>query len=51
MGINKYLDLVQEDFEIFGQAENEWEPYIKNKDYQAFAVQQKKLNLSHEKHS
>jgi hypothetical protein len=30
MGINRYFDIVKADFEIFGQAESEWEPYIKD---------------------
>ena len=51
MGINKYFELVQTDFEIFGQTESEWEHYIKGKDYEAFVVQRKKLNLNYEKHS
>lgn len=51
MGINKYFDIVQADFEIFGQTESEWERHVKGKDYQAFVVQRKKLNLDYEKHS
>jgi hypothetical protein len=42
MGINKYYDTVEQDFEIYGQAEGEWEPYQKGKDYQAFVVRRKK---------
>ena len=42
MGINKYFDIVQADFEIMGEQQNEWEWYEKGKDYQAFAVQRKK---------
>ena len=42
MGINKYYDVVKEDFIIFGQAESEWELYEKGKDYAAFVVQRKK---------
>ncbi|MEO8112583.1 MAG: hypothetical protein ABI594_21215 [Ginsengibacter sp.] len=42
MGINKYFDIVESDFEIYGQIQNEWESYIKGKDYQAFIVQRKK---------
>ena len=42
MGINKYFDIVEEDFEIFGASENEWERFEKNKNYQAFVVQIKK---------
>jgi hypothetical protein len=42
MGINKYYEIVKSDFEIFGQAQNEWEQFEKGKDYQAFVVQRKK---------
>ena len=42
MGINKYLDIVNEDFDIMGEIQNEWEWYEKGKDYQAFAVHRKK---------
>lgn len=42
MGINKYLEIVQEDFEIFGLIQNEWERFLKGKSYQAFIVQRKK---------
>ena len=51
MGINKYYDIIKTDFEIFGQAQSEWELYNKGKDYQAFVVQRKILNLDYEKHS
>ena len=47
MGINKYFDIVEEDFEIFGQTKNEWERFEKDKNYQAFVVQ-KSLNLNYE---
>ncbi|MEJ7739701.1 MAG: hypothetical protein WKF97_19930 [Chitinophagaceae bacterium] len=50
MGINKYFDTVQADFEIFRQTQSEWERYIKGKDYQAFVIQRKNLNLDNEKH-
>lgn len=42
MGINKYYDIVKEDFMIFGQAKSEWEQYKKGKNYEAFVVQRKK---------
>ena len=51
MGINKYFDIVETDFEIFGQTQSEWERYSKGKDYQAFVIQRKSLNLGYEKHS
>ena len=42
MGINKYYDIVESDFKIFGQTQSEWERFEKGKDYQAFVVQRKK---------
>lgn len=51
MGINKYFDIVQEDFEIFGLFKSKWEPFIKGKDYEAFAIQRKILNLNYEKYN
>jgi len=42
IGINKYYDVVENDFEIFGQTQNEWERYQKGKDYEAFVIQRKK---------
>ena len=42
MGINKYYEIVKEDFMIFGQTESEWEQYEKGKNYEAFVVQRKK---------
>ena len=38
MGINKYFDIVEEDFDIMGEQQSEWEWYKKGKGYQAFAV-------------
>lgn len=43
MGINKYFDIVDEDFDIMGEQQSEWEWYKKGKDYQAFAVHRKNL--------
>ncbi len=40
-GINKYFDIVKEDFDIMGEHQSEWEWYEKGKDYQAFAVHRK----------
>jgi hypothetical protein len=42
MGINKYFEIVEDDFEIFGLTQNEWERFIKGKNYQAFVVKRKK---------
>ncbi len=41
MGINKYFDIAEADFEIMGEYNNEWEWFEKGKDYQAFAVRKK----------
>ena len=41
LGINKYFDIVDTDFDIMGEEKNEWEWYKKGKDYQAFAVHRK----------
>ena len=41
MGINKYFELIEDDFEIFGQLQGEWERYLKAVEYEAFAVRRK----------
>lgn len=41
MGINKYFDIVEEDFEICGLTKSEWERFISGNDYQAFVIQKK----------
>lgn len=41
MGINKYLDDVQNDFVIYGEIENGWEEFKKDVDYSAFLVKRK----------
>ena len=51
MGINKYYDNATADFDLFGQALNEWQQYEKGKDYQAFIIRRKLVNLDYEKHS
>jgi len=43
MGINKYFDIIEADFTIFGQTKSEWEQYEKGKDYEAFVVQRKNI--------
>lgn len=43
MGINKYFDIVESDFKMYGQTQSEWESYIKGKDYQAFVIQRKNM--------
>lgn len=42
MGINKYFNIVSEDFDIMGEYQNEWEWYQFGRNYQAFAVRRKK---------
>ena len=41
MGVNKYLDEVQKDFNIFGMLEGEWHKFQKEVDYTAFVVRRK----------
>ena len=41
MGITKYIDEIKVDFEIFGLKENEWEPFKKEIEYDAFLVRRK----------
>lgn len=45
MAINKYFEIVQKDFEIFGLTQSEWEHFIKGADYQAFVIQRKNLTF------
>ena len=45
MGINKYFDIVNSDYDIMGQYQNEWEWYEKGKNYDAFAVQRKLIKF------
>lgn len=41
MGINKYFDLAESDFEIMGEHQDKWERYERNRKYEAFAVRLK----------
>lgn len=41
MGINKYFDIANKDFDILGEQQNELKWYEKGKDYQAFAIHRK----------
>lgn len=45
MGIAKYLDEINEDFEIYGELENGWEEFQKDVEYGAFLVKQKNNKL------
>ena len=38
MGINKYLDMAESDFDIIGECQGTWERYRGNTKYEAFAV-------------
>ena len=44
MGITKYLEEVQQDFEIFGELGEDWEEFRKDIDYEAFLVKRKYIN-------
>ena len=41
MGINKYFDIANKDFDILGEQQDELKWYERGKDYQAFAVHRK----------
>ena len=41
MGITKYLDNALQDFEIFGELEDGWEEFQKDKEYNGFLVRRK----------
>lgn len=41
MGINKYLDEIGKDFEVYGLKENEWANFIREIEYDAFLVKRK----------
>ncbi len=42
MGINKYLTVVVEDFEILGEKNDDWETFRKNIEYDGFLIRRKK---------
>ncbi len=41
MGINKYLDIVHNDFLLFGLINGEWKKFETNEDYTGFVVRRK----------
>lgn len=45
IGINKYYDTARQDFEIYGQTDEEWERYEKGKNYDAFVIKRKNSTL------
>lgn len=45
MGINKYLEEVNKDFEVYGLYDNEWHLFETKTDYDAFVVRRKIKNL------
>ena len=41
-GISKYLDEVEQDFEILGEKSDDWQEFKKNVDYSGFMVKRRK---------
>jgi hypothetical protein len=41
IALTKYLTEAETDFQIFGQVGDDWEPFEKRKNYEAFAVKRK----------
>ena len=44
MGITKYLDDIQQDFEIYGELKDGWDDFKKDIEYSAFFVKRIILN-------
>ena len=44
MGISKFLSEVDDDFEVLGERNNDWETFRKNVEYEGFLVRRKKKN-------
>ena len=42
MGINKYLNKVENDFEIYGELENNWRIFDRVTNFEGFVVKRKK---------
>jgi len=42
MGISNHLEMIEENFEVFGRKNNIWQPFEKNIEYDAFFVKRKK---------
>lgn len=42
MGISKYLSEIQQDFELYGQKQGNWEEFKDKAEYEAFLVKRKK---------
>ena len=49
MGINKYFEIAENDFFLFGETQTDWEAYVRGKNYLAFAIQRKRVILGYEK--
>ena len=45
IGISNNLAAIEQDFDILGLIENNWEPFLKNVTYAAFSVRRKRVNL------
>ncbi|MEN9333241.1 MAG: hypothetical protein RLY35_421 [Bacteroidota bacterium] len=45
MGISRHLDEIQLEFEVFGLRKNQWIPFSRNINYQAFIIKRKNINF------
>ena len=45
IGISRHLDEIQLEFEIFGLRENQWTPFSRNINYEAFIIKRKNTNF------
>jgi len=44
MGITRFISEIEDDFEILGEQNDDWEKFRKNVDYEGFLVRRKKNN-------
>ena len=50
MSLNKYFTEIAHDFILYGEIENDWFPFEKNIDFQAFLIRRKRKILNLPKH-
>ena len=51
MGIANNYEMIKEDFEVFGLRNNQWYPFEKNVDFEAFLIRRKISKFDYEKES
>ena len=49
IGIAKFIEEIQSDFEIYSEKNEEWKPFTKGENYDAFLLKRKQISLMDEK--